>query len=123
MSLSHHFHHLNGLVTRQLWTNVIVEHPLTKTRYIDFVFANYAVISAEALEVFVVALKALHKKTNPLSPGQRPRYKCLGACLCGRDIETLQSFMCLGNIVQNNIGSCREVLRWTAMADNVMDSA
>ena len=41
---------------------------------------------------------------------------------CSEDIDILDSFTYLGNVVHNNGGSRQEVLRWFGLAHGVMDS-
>ena len=42
--------------------------------------------------------------------------------VCGEDIDILDSFKYLGNVVHNNGGSCQEVLRQIGLVHGVMDS-
>ena len=105
----------------------------------DLVFADDAVIFAESLEVLVMALEALHKEAKPLGlqvSWSKTKVQVFGGLLnetvqsihaCGEDIDILDSFTCLGNMVHNNGGSRQEVLRWiglalVSLAYGVMDS-
>ncbi|KAG0711750.1 Major facilitator superfamily domain-containing protein 1 [Chionoecetes opilio] len=88
----------------------------------------------ESLEVLVMALEALHEEAKSLGlevSWLKTKVQVFGGLLdetvqsvhaCGEDIEILESFAYLGSAVNNDGGSCQEVLRRIGIAHGVMDS-
>ena len=83
------------------------------TKITDHDFADDAVISAESLEVLVMALEALHEEAKPLGlqvSWPKTKVQVFGGLLdktvqASEDIDILDSFTYLGSLVHNNGGS------------------
>ena len=133
-SLSSFFPVHNELGTGQSYGPVTVEHLLATPRSLILCFVDDAVISAESLEVLMMALEALHEEAKPLElqvSWLKTKVQVFGSLLhetgqsihaCGEDIDILDSFTYLGSVVHNNGGSCQEVLQRIGLAYGVMDS-
>ena len=92
------------------------------TKITDVVFTDDAVIFAESLEVLMMALEALHEETKPLglpASWSKTKVQVFGDLLdetvqsthaCDENIDILDSFSYIGNVVHNNDGLRQEVL-------------
>ena len=111
---------------------VIVEH--LSAILTDLVFADDTVIFAVSLVVFEVTLEILHKEVKSFAleiPWLKIKVQVFGGLLdetvksvyeSGEDIEVLENFTYIDNIVCNDGGSNQEVVWRIVLAHGVMDS-